>query len=58
MKTGRQLLYDGQVTGPARPSVSIVTPVLDGVRFWGSPWTPEFYNWSFMLPRGDALASK
>jgi len=31
---------------------------LEGVSFWGSPWTPEFYNWSFMLPRGEALAAK
>lgn len=31
---------------------------IDGVNFWGSPWTPEFYNWAFMLPRGEALAKK
>ncbi len=24
---------------------------LDGVRFWGSPWQPEFCNWAFNLPR-------
>lgn len=23
---------------------------IDGVKFWGSPWTPPFCNWSFMLP--------
>ncbi len=23
---------------------------IDGVHFWGSPYTPEFMNWSFMLP--------
>jgi Icc-related predicted phosphoesterase len=22
---------------------------VDGVKFWGSPWTPPFYNWAFML---------
>lgn len=22
--------------------------VIDGVKFWGSPWTPMFYNWAFM----------
>ncbi len=32
--------------------------VIDGVAFWGSPWTPEFLDWSFMLPRGAALAAK
>ncbi len=31
---------------------------LDGVRFWGSPWQPEFGGWAFNLPRGDALAEK
>ena len=32
--------------------------VIDGVRFYGSPYTPEFFNWAFMLPRGDALRAK
>lgn len=30
--------------------------VIDGVRFWGSPWQPEFNDWAFNLPRGAALA--
>ena len=25
--------------------------VIDGVSFWGSPWTPRFGNWSFMKQR-------
>lgn len=29
-----------------------------GVRFWGSPWQPWFYDWAFNLPRGAALAEK
>ncbi len=32
--------------------------VLDGVRFWGSPWQPAFNDWAFNLPRGGALAAK
>ncbi len=32
--------------------------VIDGVRFYGSPWQPEFFNWAFNLPRGSALAEK
>lgn len=28
---------------------------LEGVRFWGSPWTPTFLDWAFMLDRGQAL---
>jgi len=30
----------------------------NGVKFWGSPWQPEFFNWAFNLPRGKALAEK
>lgn len=29
-----------------------------GLRFWGSPWQPEFMNWAFNLPRGGPLAEK
>lgn len=29
-----------------------------GVRFWGSPWQPEYNDWAFNLPRGPALAAK
>ncbi len=32
--------------------------IIEGVRFWGSPWQPEFHGWAFNLPRGEALASK
>jgi predicted phosphohydrolase len=31
--------------------------VLDGMRFWGSPWQPAFHNWAFNLPRGEPLAA-
>jgi len=31
---------------------------IDGIRFYGSPWQPEFMNWAFNLPRGEALAQK
>jgi Icc-related predicted phosphoesterase len=24
---------------------------IDGIKVWGSPWQPEFYNWAFNLPR-------
>jgi Icc-related predicted phosphoesterase len=26
---------------------------INGVSFWGSPYTPEFLNWAFMYPRGE-----
>lgn len=31
---------------------------LEGIRFWGSPWQPEFHDWAFNLPRGEKLAAK
>jgi predicted phosphohydrolase len=31
---------------------------IEGVRFWGSPWQPEYNDWAFNLPRGMALAEK
>lgn len=30
--------------------------VIDGVKFYGSPWQPEFCDWAFNLPRGEKLA--
>ncbi|XP_063053332.1 metallophosphoesterase MPPED2-like [Engraulis encrasicolus] len=29
-----------------------------GFRIYGSPWTPEFYDWGFNLSRGQALLDK
>lgn len=31
---------------------------LEGLRFWGSPWTPVFFNWAFNLERGPELAER
>lgn len=31
---------------------------LEGIRVWGSPWTPRFFDFSFMLTRGEALAER
>lgn len=31
---------------------------IDGIKFYGSPWQPEFYNWAFNLKRGKELADK
>ncbi len=29
--------------------------IIGGWKIYGSPWQPEFFNWSFNLPRGKAL---
>lgn len=31
---------------------------IDGVRFWGSPWQPRFFDWAFNLDRGAPLREK
>jgi Icc-related predicted phosphoesterase len=31
---------------------------IEGLRFWGSPWQPWFYDWAFNLPRGEPLRAK
>jgi Icc-related predicted phosphoesterase len=32
--------------------------VIDGIKFYGSPWQPEFCDWAFNLPRGEKLQEK
>ena len=31
---------------------------IEGLRFWGSPWTPVFFDWAFNLTRGPAIAKR
>lgn len=31
---------------------------VEGLRFWGSPWQPRFFDWAFNLDRGAPLARK
>ena len=31
---------------------------IGGYTFWGSPWQPEFCDWAFNLPRGNACDEK
>ena len=30
---------------------------IEGVRFYGSPWTPEHFDWAFQKPRGPELGA-
>lgn len=32
--------------------------IIEGIKFYGSPWTPQFNDWAFNLPRGAPLAEK
>jgi Icc-related predicted phosphoesterase len=31
---------------------------INGLKIYGSPWQPEFFQWAFNLPRGEELAKK
>ncbi len=31
---------------------------IDGVRFWGAPWQPKFFEWAFNRERGKPLQEK
>lgn len=31
---------------------------IGGLKFWGSPWTPVFFDWAFSLDRGQSLAER
>jgi Icc-related predicted phosphoesterase len=31
---------------------------IDGIKIYGSPWQPEFYDWAFNVPRGEKIAEK
>ena len=32
--------------------------IIDDIKFYGSPWQPEFFDWAFNLPRGKKLEEK
>ena len=32
--------------------------IIDGVKFYGSPWQPWFYDWAFNLRRGPEIRAK
>lgn len=32
--------------------------VVDSIKIWGSPWTPQFYNWAFMTYTDSHAKSK
>lgn len=31
---------------------------IDGVKFWGSPWQPRFFDWAFNLDRGAPIRAR
>ena len=31
---------------------------IDGIKFYGSPWQPKYFEWAFNLERGEEIAEK
>lgn len=31
---------------------------IEGLKIYGSPWQPRFYDWAFNVDRGDAISKK
>jgi predicted phosphohydrolase len=46
-----------EMLGPRITYLQDEATTVEGVRFYGSPWQPEFGDWAFNLPRGPALAA-
>jgi Icc-related predicted phosphoesterase len=32
--------------------------IIDGIKIYGTPWQPRFYDWAFNVERGEAIAEK
>jgi len=32
--------------------------IIEGVKFYGSPWQPRFFDWAFNLDRGEEIKKK
>lgn len=47
-----------EMLGPTITYLEDAETTIDGARFWGSPWQPEFYAWAFNLKRGAQLRAK
>lgn len=51
-KKARELL------GPAITYLQDSSTLIEGLKIYGSPWQPRFYDWAFNLMRGEEIAQK
>lgn len=54
-KMARELMHDGD---DGLEVLIDQATIINGVKIWGSPWQPTFYNWAFNLDRGPNIAAK
>ena len=50
-ETARRLLAEH----PGLTYLEDAEAAVEGLRIWGSPWQPWFFDWAFNLPRGEPL---
>ena len=51
-------LHDDIYDNPAFTYLKDSSITIEGIKIYGSPYQPAFFNWAFNLERGDACASK
>jgi Icc-related predicted phosphoesterase len=60
---GQDVIFDMAKTGRIESAEGIhylfdSSVTIDGKKFYGSPWQPDFCNWSFQAPRGQKMEEK
>ncbi len=48
----------GQALVPAATYLQDSAITIEGIKFYGSPWQPRFFDWAFNLDRGQPLKEK
>lgn len=59
--TDRELIYledSGLTLAGSEALLGEISPGPGRITVYGAPWQPEFMNWAFNLPRGEALKAK
>lgn len=57
----RQLLNNGLIGGVRTPEIIYLEDsgtTVEGLKIYGSPWQPTFFDWAFNLDRGEAIRHK
>jgi predicted phosphodiesterase len=56
----RDVIYleDAMFEIPVPSCINNGSPSANSIKVWGSPYQPEFCNWAFNLPRGEATRQK
>ena len=59
--TAVQLLNQGLIGNERKPEIIYLEDsgtTIEGLKIYGSPWQPRFFDWAFNLDRGEAIKKK